>query len=176
MLFGECIPLCCCLRDPVRHLHITTLSPLAESLHPAFLSLISIVSATTFAHAFPVSKMHSSILFTLATGLAVARAQAPVPVPGVTGQLGDAAIVEGNPAGVSYVATLPNSDTTDIRGSVVGTSNANGTGVNFQVSLSGLPDASLGPFCKFSQSALDGKIRNSRREIARTEHLLTRVS
>lgn len=93
--------------------------------------------------------MHSSILFTLASGLAIARAQAPVPVPGVTGQLGDAAIVEGNPAGVSYVATLPDSKTTDIRGSVVGTSNSNGTGVNFQVSLSGLPDPSLGPFCKF---------------------------
>ena len=120
--------------------------------------------------------MHSSILFTLATGLAVARAQAPVPVPGVTGQLVDAAFGEGNPAGVSYVATLPNSHTTDIRGSVVGTSNANGTGVNFKVSLSGLPDASLGPFCKFCQLAPDGKIRNSCREVVRTEHVLTRFS
>ena len=92
--------------------------------------------------------MHSAILFTLASGLALASAQAPTPVPGVTGQLGNAAIVEDNPAGVSYVATLPESDTTNIRGSVVGTSNANGTGVNIQVSLSGFPDASLGPFCK----------------------------
>ncbi|KAG6997792.1 hypothetical protein G7Y79_00037g073100 [Physcia stellaris] len=90
--------------------------------------------------------MHSSVLFTLASGLALVHAQAPTPVPGVTGKLGNARIVENNPAGVSYVATLPESDTTDIRGSVVGTSNSNGTGVNFQISLSGLPDASLGPF------------------------------
>lgn len=92
--------------------------------------------------------MHSSVLFTLASGLALAHAQAPTPVPGVTGKLGDARIVENNPAGVSYIATLPESDTTNIRGSVVGTSNSNGTGVNFQISLSGLPDASLGPFCE----------------------------
>lgn len=120
--------------------------------------------------------MHSSILFTLASGLAIARAQAPVPVPGVTGQLGDAAIVEGNPAGVSYVATLPDRATTNIRGSVVGTSNSNGTGVNFQVSLSGLPDASLGPFCKFCQLAPLSRIRDSRRGFVRTEHMLTRFS
>lgn len=98
--------------------------------------------------------MQSSILFTLASGLALASAQAPTPVPGVTGALGPAQIVEDNPAGVSYVATLPERENTDIRGSVIGTSNANGTGVNFQISLTGLPDASLGPFCKLHTRSL----------------------
>ena len=98
--------------------------------------------------------MHSSILFTLASGFVLASAQAPTPVPGVTGALGPAQIVEGNPAGVSYVATLPDRDDTNIRGSVVGTSNSNGTGVIFQISLSGLPDASLGPFRKFHNPPL----------------------
>ena len=96
--------------------------------------------------------MHSTILFTLASGLALSSAQAPVPVPGVTGKLGPAKIIEGNPAGVSYIATLPDRETTTVRGSVVGTSNSNGTGVKFSISLSGLPDASLGPFSEFSIS------------------------
>ena len=101
--------------------------------------------------------MHSAILLTLATGLAVASAQAPgapTPVPGVTGKLGPAKIIEGNPAGVSYIAQLPDRKDTTVRGSVVGTSNTNGTGVNFQISLSGLPDPSLGPFSKPSPSFL----------------------
>lgn len=115
--------------------------------------------------------MHSSFLFTLASGLALARAQAPTPVPGVTGQLGDAAIVENNPAGVSYVATLPERNTTDIRGSVVATSNSNGTGVNFQISLSGLPDPTLGPFSKFQNKQLS-RSSESRRMLG----LLTRLN
>ena len=93
--------------------------------------------------------MHSTILLTLATGLAFASAQAPgapVPEPGVTGKLGPAKIIENNPLGVSYIAQLPDRKDTTVRGSVVGTSNNNGTGVKFQISLSGLPDPSLGPF------------------------------
>ncbi|KAL8944075.1 MAG: hypothetical protein Q9216_000666 [Gyalolechia sp. 2 TL-2023] len=89
--------------------------------------------------------MYLAVLATALTGLAVADAAAPI-VPGTTGQLGDAAVVQGNPVGVTYTAVLPDSPTTDIRGSIAGTTNANGTGVNFNINLSGLPDPSLGPF------------------------------
>lgn len=83
-------------------------------------------------------KMHTSTLLTFASTLALASA--------ATGALGDAAIVQKNPVGVTYTATLPNSPSSGVRGSVSGTSNANGTGVLFSVSLSGFPAASLGPF------------------------------
>ena len=86
--------------------------------------------------------MHSSLLFVAASGLALVSAQ------GTTGKLGDAAIVQNNPAGVTYTAILPNSNSTGIRGYVAGTSNSNGTGVNFNINLYGFPDASLGPFRK----------------------------
>ncbi|KAI4257130.1 MAG: hypothetical protein LQ352_001770 [Teloschistes flavicans] len=89
--------------------------------------------------------MYSAILATALTGLSVANAAAPI-VPGTTGKLGDAAIVTTNPPGITYTATLPNSTTSDIRGFVAGTSNANGTGVVFNINLSGFPDPSLGPF------------------------------
>lgn len=95
--------------------------------------------------------MYLAVLVATLTGFAVANAAAPIDgniVPGTTGQLGDAAIVQGNPVGVTYTAVLPDSPTTGIRGSIAGTTNANGTGVNFNVNLSGLPDPSLGPFCK----------------------------
>ena len=87
--------------------------------------------------------MHSSLFLTVAaSGLALVQAQA------ATGKLGDAAIVEKNPAGVTYTAVLPNVNTTGIRGYVAGTSNSNGTGANFNINLYGFPDASLGPFRK----------------------------
>lgn len=97
--------------------------------------------------------MYSVILATALTGFAVVNAAPPLTgfiVPGTTGALGDAAVVDGNPVGVTYTATLPNITTSDIRGFIAGTSNANGTGVFFNINLSGLPDASLGPFCKSS--------------------------
>lgn len=53
--------------------------------------------------------------------------------------------VTGNPLGASYLATLPDLTSTNIRGSVLASSNPNGTGVLFQVSLSGFPDEG-GPF------------------------------
>ncbi|KAL8663737.1 MAG: hypothetical protein Q9168_008047 [Polycauliona sp. 1 TL-2023] len=63
-------------------------------------------------------------------------------VPGT----GPAPVVENNPRGVTYSATLPDSEKSGIRGTVIGSSALDGTGVNFKISLSGLPDASLGPF------------------------------
>lgn len=102
--------------------------------------------------------MYSAVFATALTGLAVVHAAPPINgviTPGVTGKLGNAAIVEGNPVGVTYTAVLPNSPTTGVRGYVAGTSNANGTGVNFNVNFYGFPDASLGPFCTLLYSSSD---------------------
>ena len=85
----------------------------------------------------------------LATALGVVSlvsAQAPQPVPGTTGKLGDAQISTNNPIGVTYQAILPDSNTTGIRGYIAGTTNTNGTGVNFNINFYGFPDQSLGPF------------------------------
>ena len=114
--------------------------------------------------------MYTSILPIALSGLALVSAQnppAPTPssaviieggpsfdgpvIPGTTGKLGNAQIVQSNPIGVSYQATLPTTNTftdTTIRGYVKATSNANGTGVVFSVSFSGFPSEALeGPFC-----------------------------
>lgn len=66
----------------------------------------------------------------------------------VTGLLGNASVTTNNPIGAIYSATLPNSELTTIRGSVVGITMPDGVGVNFQVSLAGFPAAG-GPFSKF---------------------------
>ena len=101
--------------------------------------------------------MHSTSLITALSAVALVRASVPLidgsidgpVVPGTTGKLGNAAITEDNPAGVTYSAVLPNSNTTSIRGYVAGTSNANGTGINFNINLYGFPSESLGPFRKY---------------------------
>lgn len=65
----------------------------------------------------------------------------------VTGQRGDAAITTDNLGGASYQAVLPDSNTTSIRGQITGTSNSNGTGVEFNINFYGFPDeAANGPF------------------------------
>ena len=76
----------------------------------------------------------------------------------VTGTLGNATVVEDNPPGPIYVATLPekeffnpNDPRGNIKGSVSATANPNGIGVSFQVTFSNLP-TSGGPFRKFSKS------------------------
>ena len=48
----------------------------------------------------------------------------------------------GNPQGAQYIAALPSGS---VSGSVVASSTFNGTGVNLQISLSGLPGQG-GPF------------------------------
>ncbi|KAH6671295.1 superoxide dismutase [Halenospora varia] len=69
-----------------------------------------------------------------------------------TGQLGNATVVENNPLGQTYVATLPATsffNPTDplgnIKGSVSAVANPNGIGVQFKVSFSNFP-TSGGPF------------------------------
>ncbi|KAK0660045.1 Cell surface Cu-only superoxide dismutase [Lasiodiplodia hormozganensis] len=51
----------------------------------------------------------------------------------------DAAVITNNPAGAVYVATFPNREDTPVRGSVAASSVGGGTGVQFQISISGLP-------------------------------------
>jgi hypothetical protein len=71
-----------------------------------------------------------------------------------TGELGDAAEVNNNPAGVVYKATLPEAaffeptypDGDNIKGEVTAEANADG-GVRFTLKLSNLPETG-GPFCK----------------------------
>lgn len=89
--------------------------------------------------------MHSIVLAAL-SGIALASAQVSEPTSGPTGQLGDAIVTADNPAGVTYIATLP--DTTSIHGFVSATANGDGTGVLFNVYFTGLPSESLGPFSK----------------------------
>lgn len=90
--------------------------------------------------------MHSTLLVTALGGIALAHAA--LPVPGTTGALGPAAVIENNPIGVTYTAILPDKASTGIRGYVAGTTAANGKGVDFNINLFGFPSADLGPFSK----------------------------
>lgn len=76
----------------------------------------------------------------------------------VTGLLGNATVVNGNPVGVTYVAELPSTEffnpqdpRGNVKGSISATAGPNGVGVTFQVSFSNLP-TSGGPFrmCPFN--------------------------
>lgn len=58
-----------------------------------------------------------------------------------------------NPPSVQYIAVLPDKNDTLVRGAVQVNSNANGTGVTVQVSVSGLP-AQGGPYSKLSGSCI----------------------
>lgn len=78
--------------------------------------------------------MFSKIVSVLAAA-SVVSAQASTSAP----------VITGNPAGVSYVATLPEKAGSALRGSLSATSAVDGTGVNFKLSISGLP-AEGGPF------------------------------
>ena len=79
-------------------------------------------------------------------------ASASIALSQTTGKLGNAAITENNPTRVTYIASLPSGN--GIQGQIVGVSNANGTGVNFNVNFYQFPDASEGPFRKQSSHTL----------------------
>lgn len=92
--------------------------------------------------------MFPKSLFVFLAYLAAVNAQGidgPI-IPGTTGQLGDAPVTTNNPVGVVYQAILPYSNTSNIRGSITGTTTSNGNGVLFIVNFSGFPSSSLGPF------------------------------
>ncbi|KAI9730494.1 MAG: hypothetical protein M1834_005735 [Cirrosporium novae-zelandiae] len=58
-----------------------------------------------------------------------------------------APIITNNAVGVTYSAIFPDNSETTIRGYVSGTSASNGTGTNFNVNITGLPDVNTeGPF------------------------------
>lgn len=97
--------------------------------------------------------MRSSTLIAAFAAFAAGIALAADPVPGTTGQLGPAAIVESNPKDVTYQAILQNKTTTGVRGYIVGISNANGTGVVFNINFYGFANFdTLGPFSKLALS------------------------
>lgn len=80
--------------------------------------------------------MRTSVLSLLAAASAVsAQSSTVVPAPKVT----------GNPAGASYIATLPIKEGNPLRGSILASTAPDGVGVKFSVSFSGLP-ATGGPF------------------------------
>ncbi|KAF2199010.1 Cu,Zn superoxide dismutase-like protein [Delitschia confertaspora ATCC 74209] len=79
--------------------------------------------------------MRSPIVAAVISTLALVQAQGSTVAPEVN----------TNPVGASFVATLPAKQGSALRGSVTAVSGANGKGVDFQVSLSGLP-LSGGPF------------------------------
>jgi hypothetical protein len=85
----------------------------------------------------------------------------------VTGALGNATVVENNPPGPIYVATLPteeffnpNDPRGNVKGSVSATANPNGIGVSFQVTFSNLP-TSGGPFRMPFPILLDVRANNT---------------
>jgi len=82
--------------------------------------------------------MRSSTVLSVLSTLALVSAQ--------TGKLGDAPVVTNNPIGASYYATLPNKESESVRGTVYVVSSPTGKGVDFDITLSGLP-AEGGPFC-----------------------------
>ncbi|KAI9808615.1 MAG: hypothetical protein M1825_003765 [Sarcosagium campestre] len=84
--------------------------------------------------------MQYSILLSSLASLAAVSAQ------GVTGKLGDALVVSDNPQGIEYTATLPDSEKNTVRGFIKAIAGPGGKGLDYTVELSGLPDASLGPF------------------------------
>ena len=72
--------------------------------------------------------MHAKTLVAgsmLAVGLAAAQQEAPV--------------TTDNPVGPVYIATLPETESTTIRGSVSASADTDGKGVVFAISFSGLP-------------------------------------
>lgn len=85
--------------------------------------------------------MRSATLIAAVSGLALATAQSTT-TP-VTGALGDAPVVNDNPKGATYVATLPPAK--GPTGTVTAVAANNGTGVVFNVNVSGFP-SSGGPF------------------------------
>lgn len=91
-----------------------------------------------------------SIKSFLVTAAAVFAATAFAEANNTTGEKGDATVVND-----AYIATLPNSVKTAIRGSVVAMSAPDGSGVNFQVSMSGFP-AEGGPFRKCTRTSFPG--------------------
>jgi len=100
--------------------------------------------------------MHSSTILSVLTAALLGLVSAQSTDIPVTGILGNASVVENNPPGVIYTATLPTTEFNNpkdprgnIKGSVSAVANSNGIGVAFSVDFSNFP-TSGGPFCMFT--------------------------
>jgi len=96
--------------------------------------------------------MYSAFVYLLLVGALFAFVGAQTTTEPVTGILGNATVVEDNPPGLIYTATLPTKQffnpedpRGNIKGSVSATANPNGIGVSFNVNFENLP-TSGGPF------------------------------
>jgi len=99
--------------------------------------------------------MYSITIYSVLVAALFAYVGAQTTTEPITGSLGNASIVQNNPQGLIYTATLPakgffNPDDPrgNIKGSVSATANPNGIGVSFSVSFSNFP-TSGGPFRMF---------------------------
>lgn len=108
----------------------------ASLLCPPALQITRSSPASSHKYYLPFTMRSSTVLSVLST-LALVSAQ--------TGKLGDAPVVTNNPVGASYYATLPNKESESVRGTVYAVSSPTGKGVDFDITLSGLP-AEGGPF------------------------------
>src|ERR1700678_2430282 len=97
--------------------------------------------------------MHSTTVLPVLMAALVGLVSAQSTDIPVTGILGNATVVENNPPGVIYTATLPTTEFNNpqdprgnIKGSVSAVANSNGIGVAFSVDFSNFP-TSGGPFC-----------------------------
>ncbi|KAH4075615.1 hypothetical protein HBH92_040550 [Parastagonospora nodorum] len=133
---AECIPedhrrIChLCLRSAVCFQSSSHHSCRFLCIPPA--SFVSYHSTLSVKHSIPI-KMRTSVFTLLAAASAVSAQTGPAPQ------------VAGNPAGASYVATLPVKEGSPLRGAITAVSAPDGVGVLFSVSFSGLP-ATGGPF------------------------------
>jgi hypothetical protein len=82
-----------------------------------------------------------SLLFALLACASLAFSQ-------MTGKFSNTTIIQNNPGGVTYIASMPIGK--GIQGQVVGASIVNGIGVNFDINFFQFPNASEGPFRKSS--------------------------
>jgi len=103
-------------------------------------------------------KMYSSSIIAVFTTTLLAFASAQSTTTPVTGIRGNATVVENNPVGKVYTATLPEkpffnptNPKGNVKGSISATANPNGIGVKFTVKFENLP-TSGGPFRRFSAS------------------------
>jgi len=96
--------------------------------------------------------MFSTTIYSVFIAVLFTCVEAQTTTEPITGTLGNASIVENNPPGLIYTATLPTKEffnpddpRGNIKGSVSATANPNGIGVSFSVSFSNFP-TSGGPF------------------------------
>jgi hypothetical protein len=135
-----------------------------EHLRSLFVSRIPGTNKNTAGLTLPkhptsITIMHFAAILTVLTAAISGLINAQSTDVPVTGILGNATVVENNPAGIIYTATLPKTQffnpadpRGNIKGAVSAVGNSNGIGVAFSVDLSNFP-TSGGPFRMLSRAA-----------------------